>query len=339
MGNIVGSAVSNILGAFSLGLLFHRNDGEEILFDKSSKIYSLLLLLLTIFIAVLMGFGHENMWTIVGGVVIGLFVVYVGSIAWVISKGRIRAPELSDSDTSDDEIEDNAWEEHNGPIEGAGSRTRAQVNAAIQRAGNDSASSTDNTNIDQHPLTAARAGAGTDSSEPPPQLSASTSSFLGPSNSPNHSLLYHVAFLAFGFLALVLSSYVLSHAASNLVDELGISDVLFGVVILSIATTIPEKFVAIVSGFRGQAGIMVANTVGSNVFLLSLCMGILWVGTAGAFDQGSVNATELGVMLGSIAAMTLTVWFGARWVRWIGGVMLGAYITFMILEFTLIRRV
>ena len=63
------------------------------------------------------------------------------------------------------------------------------------------------------------------------------------------------------------------------------------------------------------------------------------MGTAGAFDQGSVNATELGVMLGSTVAMTLTVWFGARWMRWIGGVMLGAYITFIILEFTLIRRV
>jgi Ca2+/Na+ antiporter len=114
----------------------------------------------------------------------------------------------------------------------------------------------------------------------------------------------------FGFLALVLSSYVLSHAASNLVDEFGISDVLFGIVILSIATTIPEKFVSVISGFRGQAGIIVANTVGSNIFLLSLCMGVLWVSTGGAFDQGSVNATELGVMLGTTVAMTVTrlVW-------------------------------
>ena len=106
MGNIVGSAISNILGAFSLGLLFHEK-GDKVLFDKSSRIYSLLLLLLTIFIAGLTGFGHENMWRVVGSVMIGLFVVYIGSIAWVISKGRIRAPELSDSDTSDDESEDN----------------------------------------------------------------------------------------------------------------------------------------------------------------------------------------------------------------------------------------
>jgi Ca2+/Na+ antiporter len=114
----------------------------------------------------------------------------------------------------------------------------------------------------------------------------------------------------FGFLALVLSSYVLSHAASNLVDEFGISDILFGIVILSIATTIPEKFVSVISGFRGQAGIIVANTVGSNIFLPSLCMGVLWVSTGGAFDQGSVNATELGVMLGTTVAMTVTrlVW-------------------------------
>jgi hypothetical protein len=39
-------------------------------------------------------------------------------------------------------------------------------------------------------------------------------------------------------------------------------------------------------------------------------MGVLWVSTGGAFDQVSVNATELGVMLGTTVAMTVTrlVW-------------------------------
>lgn len=117
------------------------------------------------------------------------------------------------------------------------------------------------------------------------------------------------------------------------------SDVLFAIVVVSIATTLPEKFIAVLSGSRGHAGILVANTVGSNIFLLTLCMGIILVVTAGEFDAGSVNAVEVGVMMGSTVALTLTVWFGARWNRWIGAVMLVAYIAFLVLEFTTIRKV
>ena len=153
------------------------------------------------------------------------------------------------------------------------------------------------------------------------------------------SLKYYIPFLLLGFISICLSGYILSHASTTISDEIGISDVLFGVVILSIATTLPEKFIAVLSGVRGHAGILVANTVGSNIFLLVLCMGIVLVVTAGEFDVGSVNAAELGVMMASTVALTGTVWFGVNWSRWIGGAMLMAYVTFLVLEFTLIRKV
>jgi Ca2+/Na+ antiporter len=113
---------------------------------------------------------------------------------------------------------------------------------------------------------------------------------------------------------------------------------MFGIIVLAIATTLPEKFIAVMSGFRGHVGILVANTVGSNIFLLSLCMGIIMVDTEGRFDAGNVNATELGVMWGATAASTVTIWFGAKWSRVIGGLMLTSYIVFLVLEFTVIRK-
>jgi len=42
---------------------------------------------------------------------------------------------------------------------------------------------------------------------------------------------------------------------------------------------------------------------------------------------------ELGVMLGSTVAMTLTVWFGSKWSRWIGGVKLVDYIVWLVSGF------
>ena len=339
----MGSAISNILGAFALGLIFRKSPGQ-VAFDRSSKIYTLLLLLLTILIAGLTQFGHHDIWRIVGCIAISIFAAYVASIAWLITKGRITAPEASDSDSNSDSDSDNPSDEED--------LITYDANDTIERIETTPESERPATATFSPDVLAPNTTTPTQSSGPAVNTTQSSSvappvSELEPAYSSRafsrgnykHSIAYHVGFLVFGFLAIVLSSYVLSNAATNLVDEIGLSDVLFGVVILSIATTLPEKFIAVISGYRGHTGILVANTVGSNIFLLSLCMGILWVSTAGSFDEGSVNAPELGVMLGSTVAMTLVVWFGERWSRWLGVLMLLAYITFLVLEFTVIRKV
>ena len=347
VGNIVGSAISNILGAFSLGLIF-RKDKNPIVFDRSSKIYTLLLLLLTILIAGLSEFGHHDLWKIVGGLAIGLFAVYIASIAWSITKGLVAAPELSDSDNDSDSGNNSSSDEHEiqSPQNEIGSTERLITPTPAK-----SPSTTDAAQIIDMPnaTTSTPERSSTSAIDIPPSDStaapaseerrATSSSHASQRATYKHGMPYHIGNLVLGFLAILLSSYVLSHAASNLVDEIGLSDVLFGVVILSIATTLPEKLIAVISGWRGHAGILVANTVGSNIFLLTLCMGITWVSTGGKFDQGSVNAAELGVMVGSTVVMTCVVWFGARWSRSLGVVMLLAYVAFLVLEFTVIRKV
>jgi len=154
-----------------------------------------------------------------------------------------------------------------------------------------------------------------------------------------HGLLYHCGFLLLGFLAICLAGYILSQAATNITDQFGISDVLFGVIILAIATTLPENFVAVMGGHRGHPGILVANCARSNIFLLALCVGIIMVDTRGTLDDGSVTVPELAVLWASTLGLTLTVWFGAKFSRWIGAVMLAGYIPFFVLECTVVHHV
>jgi Ca2+/Na+ antiporter len=285
MGNVIGSGISNILGAFSLGLIL-RSDEEIIVFDSGARIYTLVMLLLTGLVVGLQAVDSPIATRICGGVLIAIFVVYIGSVAYLIFKGLLTAPE-SDSDSDSDSESDDDIVHHDTASPHADTTT---------------------------------------------PLLASEQTF--PHSRHKHGIAYHVATLLLGFLAILLSSFVLSNASSSIAEESGMSEVLFGVVFLAIATTLPEKFIAVMSGSRNRTGILVANTVGSNIFLLTLCLGILWVSTAGEFDRGTVHLVELAVLVGSSLFMTLVVWFGARWSRPAGVIMLVAYLAFLVLEFT-----
>jgi fluoride ion exporter CrcB/FEX len=98
LGNILGSSISNILGAFSLGLIFSP---EAITFDYSAKIYTGVLLglttLFTLFLFFLQPLGRFG-----GAVLVATFIIYIVSIAWAIYKGVVAPPEDSDSDDDSD---------------------------------------------------------------------------------------------------------------------------------------------------------------------------------------------------------------------------------------------
>jgi Ca2+/Na+ antiporter len=297
IGNIIGSAISNILGAFSLGLLFH-NSNEAVRFDRSARVYSLVLLATTTVMIPMLYLPTETTWLACGTVLIASFVIYLASVGWAISRGSLAAPEGSDSDSSHDD----------------------------DSSDNESSSNRD----------AERDSGG---SHPPLHIASAATPLLPRQRSSKHRPLYHHVFrLLVGFLAICISGYVLSHAASSIVDELGISDLLFGVVILSIATTLPEKFIAVMSGRRGQPGILVASTAGSNIFLLTLCAGIVLLSTQNNFPRGNVGAVELATLWGGTVAFAATVWFGGGFARWIGGAMLASYVAFVVAEFLVVHE-
>lgn len=75
VGNIVGSAISNMLGAFSLGLLFGEK-GKPAQFDRSSRLYSLLLLVITSFVTPITYFSYRMIWLACGVILIAVFAAY-----------------------------------------------------------------------------------------------------------------------------------------------------------------------------------------------------------------------------------------------------------------------
>lgn len=69
---VVGATLSNILGAFSLGLIFQRQSSTNIsLFDQSSTNYTVALLIVTCLASGRLTFGHPINWRAVGAVLSG----------------------------------------------------------------------------------------------------------------------------------------------------------------------------------------------------------------------------------------------------------------------------
>ena len=307
IGYIVGTAVVNIIGSFSLGLLFHAK-GKPIQFDRSSRVYSLILLLLATFVVPIIHFRRKVIWLSCGAILIVLFAVYIGLGGWAISKGILTSPEHSEIDSSNE-------------VEGTGnSKNNTERTQSVS----------EDTGI---PLDTTESSSSTVAPQgiSPPERGPPASRFT----QHPRALHYHIFYFIFGFLAIGLSGYVLSHAAITITAELKISEVSFGVVILAIATTLPKKLISMLSGRRRHFGIIVANTAGNDVFLLTLCAGIVMLQSSNKIKESSPNVmvTDLGLLWGSTVALALTVWFGGRFPKWIGAVMVLGYITFVILEF------
>ncbi|KAJ5487626.1 hypothetical protein N7530_001926, partial [Penicillium desertorum] len=142
---------------------------------------------------------------------------------------------------------------------------------------------------------------------------------------------YHIFQLILGFISLSLSGYILSHSAVTIADSLHFSGTVFGLTVVSFATTLPEKLVAILSGSRGHGNIMAATTAGSNIFLLTLCVGVVAVAGYQVQEADNFVLFELVAVWMSSLLFCAVIFLGMGNA---GVVLLAAYLGFLCLEFT-----
>ncbi|KAK3946234.1 hypothetical protein QBC46DRAFT_2799 [Diplogelasinospora grovesii] len=317
LGNLVGSSIANILASFSLGLLFMKKAE----FDRSSKIYTAVLLgLTTVYLLLLFTLNATLKW-MAGGLLIVAFVVYVGSVATLIYRGTLVAPvDDSDSDSSDSDGDD-------GSDDDSDSDDDRRANDEEQGRRKSSSSSSSRKSYSLNLLKAKGPSKPTPESPVPKNMRPKV---VRPPNKRPKPMRYHLLRLFIGLIALLVSSYIIAHSASTIGGELALSGTVVGTTILSLATTLPEKFVGILGGVRHQPGIMVANTVGSNIFLVTLCGGVLFLWGDASQLQVGFTAFEALVMWVSAAFIFGIVLTGGR--RWMGGVMLCLYVAFLTVE-------
>lgn len=143
----------------------------------------------------------------------------------------------------------------------------------------------------------------------------------------NRSLLWVVV----GLVLLIASSRVLVWGAVSIAQSLGVSDLIIGLTIVAVGTSLPELASSIIAARKGEHDMAVGNILGSNLFnTLSV------VGLAGVIHPLNIDANVLYRDVGLMLALTCVLFlfgFGfkgrqGRINRWEGGVLILTYLLY-----------
>jgi cation:H+ antiporter len=110
--------------------------------------------------------------------------------------------------------------------------------------------------------------------------------------------------LVVGLAVLLASSRLLVWGAVNLATALGVSDLIIGLTVVAIGTSLPELAASIVAARKGEDDIAIGNVLGSNIFNLLAVMGLPGVIRPGPIPP-EVLTRDFPVMIG----LTLAFFF------------------------------
>lgn len=138
-----------------------------------------------------------------------------------------------------------------------------------------------------------------------------------PDSEKKSSLSKSVLWLFLGLVLLVASSRMLVWGAVEIARSLGVSDLLIGLTIVAVGTSLPELASSIMAARKGEDDLAVGNILGSNLFNTMAVVGIAGVIAPMDSVDKSVFTRDLPLMLGLTALLFI---FGIPFRKLKGGV-------------------
>lgn len=140
-----------------------------------------------------------------------------------------------------------------------------------------------------------------------------------------------IFWLVLGLLLLIASSRVLVWGAVEIATQLGVSDLLIGLTIVALGTSLPELAASIAAARKGEHDIAVGNVVGSNMFN-SLAV----IGIAGTIEPISNIGAEVfwrdwtSMLIATLILLFTALFWGKNKTitRWEGVILLLCYVTY-----------
>jgi cation:H+ antiporter len=144
--------------------------------------------------------------------------------------------------------------------------------------------------------------------------------FGPPPTRERRSWLINGAFIAGGLVALILGAQWVVRGAVATAEALGLSELVIGLTVVAIGTSLPELVTSIVASIRGERDLAVGNIVGSNIFNIMCVLALTaYVAPGGVAVSASAMALDIPFML-AVGIACLPIFFTGHVIaRWEGG--------------------
>lgn len=138
-------------------------------------------------------------------------------------------------------------------------------------------------------------------------------------------------FILVGLGMLVVGANWLVNGAIAFARYVGLSELIIGLTIVAVGTSLPEIATSIIASIRGQRDIAVGNVVGSNIFNILSVIGIAGIVAPSGIPVPTLALqADLPIMIG-VAIACLPVFFTDKLIaRWEGGVFIAYYVAYTV---------
>lgn len=135
-----------------------------------------------------------------------------------------------------------------------------------------------------------------------------------------------------GLIVLPLSADFMVDSAVVIARHFGLSDLIIGLTIIAIGTSLPELAASIAGVLKGEDDLAMGNIIGSNIFNILAVLAMPGLIAPGLIDPNAVNR-DIYIMLGAtvlLVAFSFNIGGNRNINRWQGGLLLACFIGYQI---------
>jgi len=144
----------------------------------------------------------------------------------------------------------------------------------------------------------------------------------------NNPLIFHIGVIIASLFVLTKASDLAVYGVTRYARKVGLSDYLIGLIVVSLAASLPELVSALNGGLMGDSGIVFGTILGSNIAGLSLVIGLLaLVGKKVKLGCGILKKTKIDIFLLTILPFVLLI--DSKLSRFDGGLLVVSYIIWL----------
>ncbi len=123
---------------------------------------------------------------------------------------------------------------------------------------------------------------------------------------PKYNKVKSIIYIIISLIVIILVSDVLVDNAINFASELGVSQRIISLTVVALGTSLPEIITAVTAARKREAGLLVGNVIGSNIFNIGIVLGVTSLVTGPLIPTG-FNMWDLLMMFASILLLNIVL--------------------------------